>query len=62
IMTELHGKIGSPASGIRRGQLKMGSMERIRTGAERRQLKAGLMGRFQERGYATRRAKRGGLR
>ncbi len=29
-MTELHGKIGSPASGIRRGQLKMGSMERIR--------------------------------
>ena len=28
-MTELHGKIGSPASGIRRGQLKMGSMERI---------------------------------
>ncbi|EPK3350627.1 TniB family NTP-binding protein, partial [Pseudomonas aeruginosa] len=29
-MTELHGKIGSPASGIRRGQLKMGSMERLR--------------------------------
>ncbi|HHM9705650.1 TPA: hypothetical protein ACRNT3_006278, partial [Pseudomonas aeruginosa] len=29
-MTELHGKIGSPASGIRRGQLNMGSMERIR--------------------------------
>lgn len=30
-MTELHGKIGSPASGIRRGQLKMGSMERIQS-------------------------------